>query len=118
MSSLIYFVNNFSSGVGIVCICESWLTPLISSSAVAIPGFTLFRNDSPSGIAKHGVAIYVRNDIRVDQVFQIFPNTLALVIGSLGVTILLVYRPPSVCLSETLDLNKLSFSAISIFDLK
>ena len=104
VSSLLYFVNNFCSGVGILCICESWLTPLISSSAVAIPGFTLFRNDSPSGIAKHGVAIYVKNDIRVDQVYQIFPNTLALAIGSLGITILLVYRPPSVTLSDTLDL--------------
>ena len=114
VSSLSFFVHNFHSGVGIICISESWLTPQISSSAVALHGFSLFRNDSPSGIAKHGVAIYVRDHIRVDQVFAIFPNTLALVLGSLRITVLMVYRPPSLTLSETYAL----FDFICNFDFR
>ena len=71
VGSLSYFISSYSTRLGLICICESWLTPSVSSSSVNIQGFSLFRHDSPSGVAKHGVAVYVRDDIRVDRVSQL-----------------------------------------------
>ena len=79
----------------VVGITESHLIESLSSSYVNISGFTLFRNDSPDNISKHGVCCYVRNSIMVDSVSKPLPNTLTLRLVLYNVFILIVYRPPS-----------------------
>lgn len=64
------------NGVWVVGVCETWLTYRDQSSVVNIPGFNFFRNDSPSGVGKHGVGIYLRTSLKVGQVFKAHSNTL------------------------------------------
>ena len=57
------------NNVDAICISESWLSPQISDSVVAIPGYNLFRNDrmsTPGG----GVCIYLRETIPCTRLFQ------------------------------------------------
>lgn len=77
-----FCVNN---GIWVVGVCETWLTNKIQSSTVNIPGFNFFRNDSPTGISKHGVGLYLSTSIKVGQVFKSHPNTLAIFLPELNV---------------------------------
>ena len=46
--------------IGVLSVNETWLDDSVTDDEVAIPGFTIFRNDRMSG--RHGgVALYVRN---------------------------------------------------------
>lgn len=53
----------------IYLISESWLLPQIPDSAVAIPGYNLFRND-PTSAPVGGVCIYLRQTIPCTRLFQ------------------------------------------------
>ena len=53
----------------IYLISESWLSPQIADSAVAIPGYNLFRND-PTSAPVGGVCIYLRQTIPCTRLFQ------------------------------------------------
>ena len=53
----------------IYLISESWLSPQILDSAVAIPGYNLFRND-PTSAPVGGVCIYLRQTIPCTRLFQ------------------------------------------------
>ena len=55
------------SGFSVICINETWLKPSISTSTVNIPGNSFYRNDSPSGIGKHGVGIYLKEDLKISK---------------------------------------------------
>ena len=94
----------FDNDVGIFGICESWLIPSISDSSIGILGYKLFRGDSPSGVRKHGVCLYIRDSIRVGTVVREHPNTVGLFLSSFRVWVLLVYRPPSYSLQESIML--------------
>ena len=52
-----------------VCISESWLSPQIPDSAVAIPGYNLFTNDRTSAPGG-GVCIYLRQTIPCTRLSQ------------------------------------------------
>jgi len=52
-----------------VCVSESWLLPQIPDSAVAIPGYNLFRNDGTSAPGG-GVCIYLRQTISSTRLSQ------------------------------------------------
>lgn len=96
-----FCVNN---GIWVVGVCETWLTNKIQSSTVNIPGFNFFRNDSPTGISKHGVGLYLSTSIKVGQVFKSHPNTLAIFLPELNVFVIVVYRPPSNSQVENIEL--------------
>ena len=112
-------VNKFNSiyylfkdtSIKVICICETWLTPGCPSASVDIPGFIFYRNDSPSGLRKHGVGIYIHHDLYVDRVFSQHPNTFGLHLPKLDLTLLLVYRPPSNSMEDNSEL----FSYIDSF---
>ena len=57
------------SNADAVCVSESWLSPQISDSAVAIPGYNLFRNDRTSAPGG-GVCIYLRQTLPCTRLFQ------------------------------------------------
>ena len=57
------------SNADAVCVSESWLSPQISGSAVAIPGYNLFRNDRTSAPGG-GVCIYLRQTLPCTRLFQ------------------------------------------------
>ena len=84
-----------AGGWDIICVTETHLLPLIPDSFVAIPGYVLFRHDTPESKAKHGVCIYVRKCIMTDSLAKPLPNTLSIHLSSFDVYCLLVYRPPS-----------------------
>ena len=51
--------------IDILCVSETWLTPLITDKYINIPNFDIFRQDlKPGG----GVCIYVRNDLKATKV--------------------------------------------------
>ena len=81
--------------LGVVGICETWLSPEVSSSIVSVEGYTLIRNDSPSGLRKHGVCMYVHNDLKIGHVYADHANTVGVFLPSVGIHYLNVYRPPS-----------------------
>ena len=74
----------------IFAICETWLTSSIASATVNIDGFSFYRNDSPTGSAKHGVGIFVKNSIKVGKVDISHPK--------------MIYRPPSNSMPENVSL--------------
>ena len=84
-----------SNSVQVVGVCETWLSNTVQSSVVNIPGFNIFRNDSQSGLNKHGVGLYLSSSIKVGQVFKEHPNTLAIFLPEFNLYVIVVYRPPS-----------------------
>ena len=54
-----------------------------------------FRNDSPSGLAKHGVGLYLCTSLKVGQVSKVHPNTLAIFLPDFNIYVIVVYRPPN-----------------------
>ena len=95
-SKISYLVDYFwSHPINILAVTETWLTPLISDSVVNIHNFSIYRSDSPSGTAKHGVCIYVHKDIKFVPVSCNIPNTLIIHLTQFDVFVILVYRPPS-----------------------
>ena len=83
-----------SKAVDILLVTESHLTPQISTAAVSISGFQIFRNDS-GRTAKHGVCTFVRDGIEVDEVNTLHPNVLSFRLAMFNVYVIVVYRPPS-----------------------
>ena len=81
--------------VDVFALNETWLTKNVMSSNVNIPQFKFFRNDSPSGLPKHGVGLYIRDNIVVGKIFTDHQNTLALHLPEYNVYVLNIYRPPS-----------------------
>ena len=79
----------------VVGICETWLSPDVSSSILSVEGYSLLRNDSSSGQRKHGVCMYIHNDLKIGHVYTDHDNTLGVFHPSFGLHVLVVYRPPS-----------------------
>ena len=92
------------NGVWVVGVCETWLTHRVQSSVVNIPSFNFFRNDSPSGPAKHGVGLYLCTSLKVGQVSKSHPNTLAIFLPDFNMYVTVVYRPPSNSQDENIEL--------------
>ena len=79
----------------LVCVTESHLTSEVLSPFVAIPNFTLLRNDVEGTVHKHGVCAYVHEEILVDNVSYPANNVLMFRLLIFNVFIIIVYRPPS-----------------------
>ena len=87
-----FLVSPFQADL--LLISETHLTPLIINSTVAIPGFSLLRNDSGDS-SKHGVCIYVKESLKFDRVDVSHVNCLSLRLSNLDLHVVAVYRPPS-----------------------
>ena len=100
------YINDLCSEFNykVVGLCESWLLPEIPSSSVAVKGYTLIRNDTDTGKRKHGVCVYVKDDLSLGQVFTDHSNTVGVVLSEFDVLLLVVYRPPSNTLEMDLEL--------------
>ena len=85
-------------------ICETWLSPDVSSSVISVEGYTLLRNDSPSGQRKHGVCMYIHNNLKVGHVYADHSNTLGVYLPDFRLHVLTVYRPPSNTAAEDQEL--------------
>ena len=77
------------------CISESWLTEAILDQSVEIDGFKFIRKDSPSGVRKHGVALYFKSSIKIVEVPVPIPNVLCVHLIDFTVFCLVIYRPPT-----------------------
>ena len=52
----------------------------MTDSFVGIPGYNIIRSDSPSGIRKHGVALYIRMSIKYEVVTNDVANIIAVLL--------------------------------------
>ena len=67
----------------------------MANSIISIRGYNLFRSDSPTGRAKHGVCTYIKDTIKAIPSTYQFPNSLAIHLPTYNLHILTVYKPPS-----------------------
>ena len=81
--------------VDVLGISETWLNDEIYNSIVDVHGYDIIRSDSPSGRRKHGVCVYVRNNIKYEELNWLVPNVTLLYLPDYGLYIVIVYRPPS-----------------------
>ena len=57
--------------VDVLCISETWLTPLVENRFVNIPNFNIFRQDTGRG---GGVCLYVKDSFKSSQIHVNFPK--------------------------------------------
>ena len=81
--------------IDLLGISETWLTSEINDATIDIAGYNLIRNDSPTGIRKHGVAAYIKSDMKYTLIPMISANTIGLHLIDFNVYCAVVYRPPS-----------------------
>ena len=79
----------------ILGICETWLVEEVSSSFVEIPRYKFFRRDVGGRVRKHGVGLYLREELDAVQVDVNVPNVLVVHLVEWGLYVVVVYRPPS-----------------------
>ena len=97
MINKIQYLSNlmFLNGLHFLTVTETWLSEEVGSSFVDVPGFKFFRSDSPSGVRKHGVGVYVSDLLSAVPVGVGVDNVVVLFLSGLGLHVVSVYRPPS-----------------------
>ena len=90
--------------IDILGISETWLNSDILDVAVSVQGYELIIGDSPSGVRKHGVALYVKNGIKHELIGGSPPNMLCISLVDYNILFFVIYRPPSNSNSENLQL--------------
>lgn len=85
-------------------ITETWLQPDVTDATVAIDGYEIVRNDLISPHPKHGVCVYIKGNVKVGEISKTVPNTIGFALPSYGISVVVVYRPPSNSLEENLRL--------------
>ena len=83
---------------------ETWLLNADSSSFVSLDGFALLRSDVHGTVRKHGVAAYISNSLKFEEIEVDVPNVIVLKLLDFSLIIVVVYRPPSY---NDLENNKL-----------
>ena len=95
--------------IGVVSLNETWLNDTVEDAEVAVPGFTIFRNDRTT--AGHGgVALYVRNELQPVLLSELLdPNIesvfIRIRIGNTPCLVGSIYRVPNA--------NMLQFESIT-----
>ncbi|KAK9679747.1 Endonuclease-reverse transcriptase [Popillia japonica] len=85
----------------VIGVTETWLTPGVVDEAVALDGYALVRLDRDDGRRGGGVALYIKNKfaytrLTVTKVYAGFEYLLVrITVNGIGVTVGVVYRPPS-----------------------
>ena len=63
LDEIVSLVND--RNIDVLCVSETWLTPIILDKYVNIPNYNIYRHDlKPGG----GVCIYVRSDVKVTKI--------------------------------------------------
>ena len=75
------------------------------TSYVEISGYKIIRKDDPSNIRKHGVAIYIRNNLKFVEITCDIKNVLIVKLLEQDIYIVILYRPPSYSLEENQSLS-------------
>ena len=75
-----------------------------SYNTVDIESYNIIRGDSPSGIRKHGVAVYIRQSLKYEVIPSNVPNLICLYLTDFRVFVIALYRPPSYSHDENLNL--------------
>ena len=91
--------------IHILGVSESWLTAATPDSFIALNNYRIERADNPSLIEKHGVAVYIREDIRYSHVTSSIKNVVAVFLNDYDTYVLTVYRPPSYSTQENAALR-------------
>ena len=92
MDHVIDLINYYK--LDIFAVSETWLLPSILSSFVSFPNFSVIRGDSDGTAFKHGVLIYVRKTINIEEVSVGIPNVAVIHMIDFDVYLLVAYRPP------------------------
>ena len=87
-----------------MCVSESWLNCDIFDSTIGVCGYSVVRADSPTGIRKHGVLIYIKRGISYSEIGVDIPNVLVLYLPNFDIYVMCVYRPPSSGLNDNVRL--------------
>ena len=83
------------SGLDVLGVAETWLLPGVGDSFVSLAGYTIVRRDTSSGVRKHGVCLYIKNDLRFALVGDGCENVCCVHLVDFDVFVVVVYRPPS-----------------------
>ena len=81
--------------LSILGVTESHLLPTMPNSFVDVANYYLLRNDSDTGMPKHGVCCYVHQSVKVVDVSYPCQNCLTFLLHDYNLQVILVYRPPS-----------------------
>ena len=113
LTNKLNYVKNLlqSQNIDVLGISETWLVSEVSDSFISIPGYNLIRADSPSGIRKHGVALYIKVNIQFDFISVTIPNVIVIFLPYYKLYVITIYRPPSYTDIE----NALLLNFISVF---
>lgn len=55
-------------------VCEALSQLDVSDSVVCVKGHKFFRSDSPSGLYRHGIGIYIRDNVKIGRTFVDLPE--------------------------------------------
>lgn len=97
VTNKIHFITDIlhTHNLDILSISETWLLTSMPDSFVAIPGYSIIRNDTNGTVPKHGTCLYIREGIKYDHLDRSCPNTLSINLVDHNVCIIGLYRPPS-----------------------
>ena len=84
-------VNN----IDILGITETWLTADVADSYVSLGNYEIVRCDNPGNVRKHGVAVYVRNNMKYITVLCYLINVVIICLCVLFIYVITAYRSPS-----------------------
>ena len=73
----------------ILGISETWLTSDVPDSFVSIGGYHLVRSDNPSLVKKHGVAVYIKSEIKYSNVLCDVDNVVVIYLLDFDIYMLL-----------------------------
>ena len=86
--------------IDILGISETWLISEVTDSFVSIENYVILRSNDPSSSRKHGVATYIKNDIRFEKIECELKNIIIIKLLDSDIYVITVYRPPSYNASE------------------
>ena len=81
--------------VDILGISETWLLPEVTDSFVSIDNYVILRRDDPSSSRKHGVAMFIRDDLKYERIECEMKNVIIIKLLICDIYVVTVYRPPS-----------------------
>ena len=95
-----------NNNIDVLGVSETWLTGDKPDSFVAVDNYRILRGDDPTPIRKHGVAVYIRDGIKYEEVLN-DKNIVVLKLPDHDIYIATIYRPPSYSPEENRGLVQL-----------
>ena len=108
LTNKVNYVENLlnCNNIDILGVTETWLVEEVSDSYVDIEGYKIVRRDSPSGIRKHGAAMYIKNNFKYVEVQCSVNNAVIIFLPDYDIHIATIYRPPSSSNSDNTSLSQ------------